>query len=113
MSALVAHLDTAEKIVTDHGQMHVAVIDGTAIVRAVYNPGWRWSTDVAPRAGTTSCQMRHAGIVLSGRLRVRTDDGTEVELVAGDAHVVPPGHDAWVVGDEQCLIVDIGPANDF
>jgi uncharacterized protein (TIGR02246 family) len=110
MNILVANLDAADKRSFDHGQLNAVTIGGTQIVRAVFNPGWRWSTDVAPQAGTASCQARHAGIVLAGRFGIRMDDGTEAELGPGDAHVVAPGHDAWVVGDEQCVLVDIGPA---
>jgi hypothetical protein len=113
MTILSANLDTAgEKVSFDHGQLSAVVLDGTMLARAVFNPGWKWSTDVQPRVGTSSCQQGHAGVVLSGRFRVRMDDGTEIELGPGDAHVVGPGHDAWVVGDEQCVIIDIGPAPD-
>jgi mannose-6-phosphate isomerase-like protein (cupin superfamily) len=110
MNPHIGNLDTqGEKIAFDHGQLNAVTLDGTMIARAVLNPGWRWSTDVKPGSGTESCQARHAGVVLSGRLHVRMDNGTEADLGPGDAHVVPPGHDAWVVGDEQCLIIDIGP----
>lgn len=110
MSVRSANLDTAgEQASFDHGQVSVVTLDGTAFARAVFNPGWKWSKDVKPQVGTPSCQVTHAGIVLSGRFCVRMDDGTETELGPGDAHVVGPGHDAWVVGDEQCVIVDVGP----
>ena len=74
--------------------------------RAKLEPGWRWSNDVKPIAGTTSCQVHHKGYVVSGRLHVVMDDGTEADLGPGDAHEVPPGHDAWVVGDEPYVGVD-------
>lgn len=109
MDILVANLDTAEMRSFDHGQLSTVTLDGVQIARAVFNPGWRWSVDVGPQVGTATCQARHAGIVLSGRFGVRMDDGTTVELGPGDAHVVRPGHDAWVIGDEQCVLVDIGP----
>jgi uncharacterized protein (TIGR02246 family) len=110
VDVLVANLETTGKRSFDHGQLNAVTLDGTQLVRAVFNPGWRWSVDVGPQAGTASCQARHAGILLSGRFGVLMDDGTEVELGPGDAHVIAPGHDAWVVGDEQCVLVDVGPA---
>lgn len=110
MSLRIGNLDAADKITFDHGQVNAVVLDGTQFARALFNPGWRWSSDVGPQAGTASCRAGHAGIVLSGRFAVRMDDGTQVELGPGDAHLVAPGHDAWVVGDEQCVLVDIAPA---
>ena len=96
-----------EKVGFDHGQMNVVNLPGLMLVRARFDPGWSWSGDVKPRAGTESCQVAHAGLILSGRLTVRMDDGQEKTFGPGDAHVVSPGHDAWVVGDEPCEILDV------
>ena len=68
--------------------------------RLTLEPGWRWSECIKPIAGTQSCQARHVGTAVAGKLGVRLEDGTEVEVVPGSAYVVPPGHDAWVIGDE-------------
>src|SRR5438046_10119307 len=73
--------------------------DATA-ARMTFEPGWKWSECVKPVAGTDSCQLRHVGVVGSGTLTVTHEDGTEMELSAGDAYVIEPGHDAWVKGDE-------------
>jgi quercetin dioxygenase-like cupin family protein len=69
--------------------------------RFTFEPGWRWSECVKPVAGTESCQIRHVGVVHSGRLHVRHEDGSEGEIGPGDTYVIEPGHDAWVVGDER------------
>jgi hypothetical protein len=84
----------------DKTRVDVVHVGGTAAARMTFQPGWKWSECVKPVAGTESCQARHVGVVGSGRLVVRHDDGTEKELGAGDAYVIEPGHDAWVVGDE-------------
>lgn len=70
------------------------------IGRSVVQPGWRWSVDVKPVVDTPSCALRHLGIVLGGRFHVLMDDGSEIELEPDDVFDIPPGHDAWVVGDE-------------
>lgn len=98
-----------EKVSFEHGTVEIVHLPGMSIGRATFAPGWRWSTDVKPRAGTDSCQLHHTSYVVSGRFAVRTDDGDEVELGPGDAHVVGPGHDAWVVGDETCVTIDFIP----
>jgi hypothetical protein len=90
----------------EHGEVRMVRVGGRTIGRAVLNPGWSWSTDVKPLAGTSSCELAHTAYVISGRMRVRMNDGTEAELSAGDAHYVSPGHDAWVVGDEPCVVID-------
>ncbi len=95
-----------ERRAMDHGALEVVNLPGATIARAVFQPGWRWSTDVAPSVGTSSCQVAHIGYVVSGGFHVRMDDGREHDLGPGDAHVVAPGHDAWVIGDEPCVIVD-------
>lgn len=80
----------------------VEVIDlGSAkVARMTMQPGWRWSESVRPVVGTETCQARHLGLTLSGRLHVVHDDGTEADIGPGDAYVIEPGHEAWVVGDD-------------
>jgi hypothetical protein len=82
---------------------NIAVVNlGTvSAARLTLQPGWRWSECIKPVVGTDSCQARHVGAVHSGRFHVAHNDGTEIDLGPGDAYVIEPGHDAWVVGDEE------------
>jgi hypothetical protein len=73
---------------------------GSAAAKATFQPGWRWSESVKPIVGGESCQQHHVGYALSGTLHVVTMDGQELEISAGDAYEIQPGHDAWVVGDQ-------------
>lgn len=88
------------------GRVDVVELDDTVVGRMTYEPGWRWSVDVKPIAGTDSCQYHHLGVTLSGRLRVEMNDGTELEVGPGDVFEFPPGHDAWVIGDVPWVSVD-------
>lgn len=92
-----------------HGRAMLASAGGLALMRGMFEPGWRWSTDIGPIAGTASCQTHHLGYVLSGQMRVRLDDGTEMDLGPGDLFDLPAGHDAWVVGDVPCEVLDYSP----
>jgi hypothetical protein len=85
----------------DKTRVDVVRVGDTSAARMTFEPGWKWSECVKPVAGTDSCQLRHIGVVGSGRLAVTHEDGTELELSAGDAYVIEPGHDARVVGDES------------
>jgi hypothetical protein len=76
------------------------------VMRTILEPGWRWSQCVKPLVGTESCQVGHLVHVLSGRLAVRMDDGSQAEFGPGDVGVIPPGHDAWVVGNQPCVSLD-------
>ena len=84
----------------DKTRVDVVRIGGATAARMTFEPGWKWSECVKPVAGTDSCQLHHVGVVVSGRLVVQHEDGTEKELSAGDAYVIEPGHDAWVTSDE-------------
>lgn len=93
-----------------------AVVDlgGLAIGRAVLEPGWRWSVDVKPAVGTASCELHHLHVLLEGRMAIRTDAGETHEFAPNDVMDVPPGHDAWVVGDGRVVVLDIsGNVADF
>ena len=83
------------------GHLDVVNTEEGAVGRAVFEPGWRWSDHIKPIAGTDSCQVHHVGTVTAGRLHVEHQDGTTVEIGPGDAYVIEPGHDAWVVGTES------------
>jgi class 3 adenylate cyclase/mannose-6-phosphate isomerase-like protein (cupin superfamily) len=92
--------------VIPHGRVDIVELDDRVVGQMTYEPGWRWSVDVKPIAATGSCQFHHLGVTLSGRLRVQMRDGIELELGPGDVFEIPPGHDAWVVGDEPWVSVD-------
>lgn len=82
-----------------------------SVVRMICQPGWRWSENIRPIAGTDSCQGTHFSYVISGRLRTRMDDGTEFDIGPGDIAITAPGHDAWVIGDEPFVVLDIQGAS--
>ena len=104
---LAKSLDTPDENRSfDHGEIQAVTLGGVTFSRAVFRPGWRWSEDVKPVVGTDSCQATHLAVVISGQFHVQMADGDERDLGPFDAHVVGPGHDAWVVGDEPCVIFD-------
>jgi quercetin dioxygenase-like cupin family protein len=81
--------------------------------RAVFEPGWRWSTSVKPLVNTKSCEAPHFQYHISGTLKIVMDDGTEKECKAGDVSLLPSGHDAWVVGNEPVVVVDFQGMVDY
>lgn len=89
-----------------NGQAQLLRIGTDVVGLGTFEKGWKWSKDVMPIAGTKSCEAAHNCYVLSGKMRVVMDDGEAVELSAGDFANIPPGHDAWVLGDETCRMVD-------
>ena len=112
--AEVKHFDRPDEVRTfPKGKVDLLNIGGTSVGRAVFEPGWKWSTSVKPIAKTKSCEAPHFQYHVSGVLRVRMDDGTEFECKAGDVSRFPTGHDAWVVGDEPAVIVDFQGMLDY
>jgi len=95
------------------GRLEVINLPGQTLARAVMEPGWRWSQSMKPMAGTESCEIVHTGYVIAGRMRIRMDDGSETEYGPGDAQYVGAGHDAWVVGDETLIVLDIVGAHEL
>jgi hypothetical protein len=88
------------------GRLELVNLDAGALGRATFLPGWRWSEHVRPIAGTSSCQAAHLGYFVSGRMHVVMDDGEEIDYEPGDFASMAPGHDAWIVGDEPCVVID-------
>jgi hypothetical protein len=81
-------------------------MDEGPVGRATFLPGWRWSEHVKPIAKTESCQAPHICYFISGRMKVVMNDGEEMDYGPGDFGTIPPGHDAWIVGDEPCVVID-------
>ena len=96
-----------------HGKADVVTLASGPVLKAAFEPGWRWSEHVKPIAGTDSCQTAHLGYVLAGRMKVVMDDGSEAEAGPGDVFNIAPGHDAWTVGDEACVTVDFGQVESY
>src|SRR3990170_2419154 len=87
-------------------RLDVVELDDVVVGRMEMQPGWRWSVDVSAIAGTDRCMYHHLGYCLSGHLRLEMEDGTMLDVRTGDVYEAPPGHDAWVVGDEPWVAVD-------
>lgn len=92
-----------------HGYATLANAGAVSLLHGVFEPGWRWSNDVAPLAKTSSCQVHHLGYVVTGSMRARLEDGTEREIGPGDLFDLPAGHDAWVSGDAPLETIDVSP----
>ena len=96
-----------------NGKVDVIQLGEVAVSRFLFAPGWNWSRDVGPIVGTRSCQHRHLGYTIAGSLHVRMEDGAEEVIRAGDAYEIPPGHDAWVEGDEAWDSVEFTSGHTF
>jgi class 3 adenylate cyclase len=94
-----------EELTFPRGRAQNVRIGELVVGRLVQEPGWRWSEQIKPIAGTDSCQFHHVGVGLAGAGMVRMDDGTEFVVRAGDVFDIPPGHDQWVIGDEPAVAI--------
>jgi class 3 adenylate cyclase len=88
------------------GTLQIVELGDVAIGRIEYQPGWSWVEDLKARVGTETCEIRHMGVALSGRLGVRMDDGSEIVIEPLDAFDIPGGHLARVIGDEPWISID-------
>ncbi len=97
----------------ENGKIDITNLGETVVGKATFEPGWKWSTSVKPLVKTDSCQQAHTMYIISGKMKVKMNDGSEQEFSSGDAGVVPPGHDAWVVGSEPCIVIDFTGAKTY
>ena len=98
--------DETRQFEAGKGTLELVNTDNGPVGRARFEPGWKWSDHIKPIAKTDSCEAAHAGYVISGRMKVVMNDGTEDEFGPGDLMIIPPGHDAWIVGDEAAVVID-------
>ena len=96
------------------GRFEIVRLGGLTIGRATYEPGWRWSTDLKSAVGTELCQLHHLHVLIAGRMAFQMADGEVHEFSPSDVMDIPPGHDAWVIGGEPAIVLDIsGNVTDF
>jgi hypothetical protein len=98
-----------ERRAPDKTTVDVVRLPGATVSRTTFQPGWRWSECVKPVVGTDSCQVHHVGALISGEMEVVHNDGSSQKLTAGNAYVIEPGHDAWVIGDVPAVGFEFDP----
>ena len=108
-----SHDDPDEVRAPNKTRVEVVRLPGFTLGRFKFEPGWKWSECVKPVVGTESCQVSHVGYVVSGRLTVRTNDGTQKTFEPGTSYTIPPGHDAWVEGNERFVCIEVMSAEQF
>ena len=96
-----------------NGQAKAVELAGHTVLEGTFEPGWKWSENVKPIAGTDTCQASHFGYVVSGAMTVHMDDGSDFKIEAGDVAAIPAGHDAEVTGEEPCVMIDFGEVGDY
>ena len=89
------------------GKAEVLHVGDVSLLRFTLPIGWKWSRHVKPLAKTPSCQAHHVEYVVAGHMHVAMDDGAEVDFGPGDVAVIPPGHDAWVLGSGPFVAIDV------
>lgn len=94
-------------------RVEVVRLDGFTVARFIFEPGWRWSECIKPVVNTSSCQNSHVGYAVSGRLTVTATDGTKKNIGPGESYTIPPGHDAWVEGNEPFVCIEVISAEQF
>ncbi len=111
----IKNFDKADETRTfeGNGWADIVSVGGRPVARGHFEPGWRWSRNVKPIAGTDLCEAPHMQYQVSGRIHVLMADGTEFEAGPGDVVSMPQGHDAWVVGDEPVVVVDWYGASNY
>lgn len=97
----------ADVITSEKRRLEVAKFGDGQVARITLDPGWRWSLHVRPTAGTELCEIDHFLYHVSGTLMTVMKDRREIEATAGQVSFLPAGHDAWVVGDEPAVLIDL------
>jgi hypothetical protein len=105
-----------DKVAADHHGLikkETVELNGVSVTRVTFDVGAKWSNDLKDYAGTASCQLPHVALVMGGTLRVVMDDGSVEDFSKNEVMLLPPGHDAWTVGDEPCVFIEFSRGNDY
>jgi hypothetical protein len=98
-----------------HGliKKETVALNGVTVTRVTFDVGAKWSQDLRSYAGTPSCELPHVAVVVGGTLRVMMDDGSTEDFSKNDVMLLPPGHDAWTIGEEPCVFIEFSRGNDY
>jgi hypothetical protein len=97
-----------------HGKVDILKFgEASTVSMGTFQPGWHWAESVKPIAKTETCQVSHRGYILSGRMLVKMEDGTTKELGPHDVYLIPPGHDAWIVGNDPCVTIEFADMSHY
>jgi quercetin dioxygenase-like cupin family protein len=108
-----SHTTPDEVRTPSKSRVEVVRLEGFTLGRFTFEPGWRWSECIKPVVKTESCQVSHVGYAVSGRMVVRLADGTQKTITAGESFTIPPGHDAWIEGNERFVSIEVMSAEQF
>ena len=104
---LVKRFDDPDEVISVPSSIsQVVTLGDTYVAWTLAQPGWSWSKDVKSLVGTPSCQIHHQGVVLSGHMRISSDEGIQRTIGSREAFDIQPGHDGWVVGEEPCVFIE-------
>jgi TusA-related sulfurtransferase len=108
MSAYKTNLNEPDETkLTPKGELQLSTVGGFTLGLRTLEPGWAWTTSMKPVAKTDTCEIRHIGYVISGRMGFLMNDGTNLEVGPGEAFDVHAGHDAWTIGDAPFVFIDL------
>jgi hypothetical protein len=106
--------DQADEVRTpSRTRVEVVRLAGATLGRFNLEPGWRWSECIKPIAGTPTCQATHVGYCVSGSIAVKMEDGSQKTIGPGMSYTIPPGHDAWVEGNERFVCIEVMSAEQY
>jgi len=108
-----SHTTPDEVRTPDKTRVEIVRLGSFTLGRFSFEPGWRWSECIKPVVKTDSCQMSHVGYAVSGRMVVRLQDGTQKTITAGESFAIPPGHDAWIEGNDRFVAIEVMSAEQY
>ena len=86
--------------------MDIARVGNGRVKRVIYQPGFKWSTDMKKIVGTDLCMHAHVGFLVSGEIEIRYADGCRVHFMAPQPVEIEPGHDGAVIGDQPAVLIE-------
>ena len=111
--ATKSHTSPDETSTPDKTRVEIVHLEGFTLGRFTFQPGWKWSQCIKPVVKTDTCQLSHVGYAISGKLTVQIKDGTSKTITSGESYAIPPGHDAWVQGNEPFVCIEVLSAETY